>query len=218
MHKPVQIAIVGGSGSGKTWLAERLCATLGRAAARLSLDDFYRDLSPMPAADRARVNFDDPAAIDWELVSETLAALARGEPAGIPSYDFAAHTRRRQWHRLTPGDFVIWDGLWLLHEDWLRRRFALSVFVDCPPEARLERRIDRDVRERQRTPESVRRQFQEHVEPMHGRHVAPQRRWATCCVSSPTDEQSLHQVASLARGLAAAPGSAAAAAPLNFNP
>ena len=194
MGNIVQIAVVGGSGSGKTWLAEELCSALAPKATRLSLDDFYRDLSGMQREDRSRVNFDEPAAIDWELVRGVLGALSRGEAAEIPSYDFTTHTRRSQPRLLTPQEFVIWDGLWLLHEAWLRKQFALSVYMDCAAGERLARRVARDVRERGRTLESVQRQFQEQVEPMHFRHVEPQRRWATCCVASPANEQTLRRL------------------------
>jgi uridine kinase len=192
--KPMHLAIVGGSGAGKTWLAEKFCSALAPHAVRLGLDDFYRDLSWMPMEKRLRVNFDEPAAIDWDCVRTVIQTLSKGVSAEVPSYDFATHTRRREWRRVAPHEFIVWDGLWLLHEDWLREQFALSVFVDCESAERLARRLARDVIERGRTPESVRQQFQEQVEPMHRQHVEPQRRWASCCVVSPATEQTISRL------------------------
>lgn len=184
MDGPVHIAVVGGSGSGKTWLAERLAAALAPRTAHLSLDDFYRDLSSLPAAERDRVNFDDPAAIDWEKFREIVEGLATGA-VELPLYDFATHTRKTETRRLEPVPLVIWDGLWLLHPDWLRGKFAFSIYVDCGPEERFRRRAERDVRSRGRSFESVQCQFFEQVEPMNRQFVEPQRARATVAVASP---------------------------------
>lgn len=185
MSNSQHIAIVGGSGSGKTWLAEKLCAELGAVAARLSLDDFYRDQSHLAPAARAAVNFDDPAAIDWAAARAVASALAQGEVAQVPSYDFATHTRRKAARPFAPRPLIIWDGLWLLHEPGLRENFSFSVFVDCDQAERLRRRSERDVRERGRTPESVRLQFLSLVQPMHEKFVQPQRTAADRTVASP---------------------------------
>ena len=109
----------------------------------------------------------------------------RGETAQVPAYDFASHTRQHETHRFAPGEIVVWDGLWLLHEAGLRGRFALSVFVDCSEAERLSRRVARDVRARGRTEESVRHQFASHVQPMHEQFVEPQRNVADRVLASP---------------------------------
>ena len=171
MKRPTHIAVVGGSGSGKTWLAEKLTATLAPRAANLSLDDFYRDLSTLPPAEREATNFDDPAAIDWGKLREALSAMRVSEIIQLPIYDFATHTRKKETRTFSPPALVIWDGLWLLHHDWLRERFALTLFVNCDAQERFRRRAERDVRERGRTVESIRCQFFEHVQPMHERFV-----------------------------------------------
>ena len=188
MKAPVHVAFVGGSGSGKTWLAEKITAALAPRAARISLDDFYRDLSPLPEAERGTVNFDDPAAIDWEKFQAVIGAMRVGENIGLPVYDFATHTRRAETRSFTPPPLVVWDGLWLLHPEWLRARLAFSVFVDCGVDERFRRRSERDVRERGRTLESVRCQFFEHVQPLYAQFVEPQRRWAAKIVVSPLPE------------------------------
>lgn len=179
------IAVVGGSGSGKTWLAAELVEWLGDEAAHLCLDHFYRDLGHLPKPERALANFDDPAAIDWDALRLVLESLERGEVAQVPVYDFAEHVRKEETVALDRRPVVVLEGLWLLHPEWLREKFAISVFVDCPEEVRLQRRVERDVIARGRTEESVRIQFADHVQPMHARFVEPQRELATRCVGSP---------------------------------
>lgn len=198
MKSPVHVAVVGGSGSGKTWLAEKLATTLAPRAARLSLDDFYRDLSPLPLAERDATNFDDPAAIDWEKFRQVISAMRVGQKIDLPVYDFATHTRNAAARNFIPPPLVVWDGLWLLHHDWLRAQFALTIFVECGADERFHRRAERDTRERGRSFESVRVQFFEHVEPMNDRFVEPQRQWAAKTVHSPVSEGAL---ASLAENL-----------------
>jgi len=191
------VAIVGGSGAGKTWLAEHLRTVLGRRrTARLSLDDFYRDRSHVPPARRARVNFDDPRAIDWPALECVLRALRAGRPARVPVYDFATHCRLARMKTLLPKPVVLVDGLWLLRRRSVRQLFALTVFMACPGRLRLSRRLARDVRERGRTRASVLRQFREIVEPMHRRFVAPQARWADVVLDGRADPQAIQRLAS----------------------
>ena len=185
------IAVVGGSGSGKSWLASWLGAELGGTAAHLCLDDFYQDLGHLPENERDAVNFDDPAAIDWESLRGVIDCLERGEAADIPMYDFTTHLRKPETRIFENPGVVVMEGLWLLHPEWLREKISISVFVECPEEERLRRRIERDVLERGRTEESVRRQFFEHVKPMHDRFVEPQRDTATHCVNSPMEPHEL---------------------------
>ncbi len=194
------IAVVGGSGSGKTWLAAELAGWLGSEAAHLCLDHFYRDLGHLPEPERARVNFDDPAAIDWDGLREVLESLERGEVARVPVYDFTEHVRKDETVGLESRPFVVLEGLWLLHPQWLRKKFSLSVFVDCPEEVRLLRRVERDVVSRGRTEESVRRQFAEQVQPMHARFVEPQRELAMLCVTSPLLEEEQVELLAACRG------------------
>jgi uridine kinase len=187
MTRPIHsrhIAIVGGSGSGKTYLAGKLCAKLGARAARLSLDNFYLDRSSLNKSERDAVNFDDPAAIDWQSVRLVMDQLTRGEAAKVPVYDFATHTRRRSV-TFAPRPLILWDGLWLLHHAPLRDQFSFSVFVGCGEGERLRRRRERDVRERGRSLESIQRQFAGQVQPMHERFVEPQRQQARYFVASP---------------------------------
>ena len=172
------VAIVGGSGSGKTWLARQLQRRLGARAGRLSLDDFYRDRSHLPAGVRARINFDHPRAIDWPLFRQCLEKIRNGQTVTLPRYDFVTHARRATPGRWQPKPVVLVDGLWLLRRPDLRRLYSVSVFLECPTKLQLARRLARDQRERGRSPASVRRQFRSQVAPMDKQFVAPQKRWA----------------------------------------
>src|SRR5512133_1208807 len=201
MIEPIHVAIIGPSGSGKSWLARSLASGLGPAASYITLDNFYHDLSGLEPSNRSAVNFDDPAAIDWECVRCVMDGLSKGKTVEVPNYDFASHTRRPRWLQVAPTEWLIWDGLWLLHEPWLRERFGLSVFVNCEHHERLARRLARDVLERGRTADSVRWQFQEHVEPMGQKYVQPQRQWASCQVSSPITEADYAALLAQLRGL-----------------
>ena len=172
------IAIVGGSGSGKTWLARQLQRRLGARAGRLSLDDFYRDRSHLPAGVRARINFDHPRAIDWPHFRQCLKKIKTCQAVALPRYDFVTHARRATPRRWQPKPVVLVDGLWLLRRPELRRLYTVSVFLDCPAKLQLARRLARDQRERGRSPASVRYQFRTQVAPMDKQFVAPQKRWA----------------------------------------
>jgi uridine kinase len=185
VNSPLLIAIVGGSGAGKTWLASRLEKALAPRVARISQDDFYRDLSHLPMHQRVRVNFDHPRAIDWAALETELRELQAGRPARLPRYDFSSHCRRADTRLLRPKPIVLVEGLWLLRRPSLRKLFARRLFVECPSELCLKRRIRRDTTERGRTRASVVEQFHRHVGPMFERFVIPQTRWADTVLPSP---------------------------------
>jgi uridine kinase len=178
MPAPFLIAIVGGSGSGKTWLAERFHALLGIHCARISLDDFYCDQSHVPEEERSAINFDDPQVIDWAGLKSVLQELLAGRPAQLPCYDFKTHCRAEHRRTVEPATVLLAEGLWLLHEASLRPLFDLKIFIDCPIQTRLRRRIERDLISRGRTRASVEKQFNDAVDPMHRKFVQPQKRWA----------------------------------------
>lgn len=172
--QPLLVAIVGGSGSGKSWLAKNLQTALGKRAGRLSLDDFYRDRSHLSPARRERVNFDNPAAIDWLGFKKVLKDCLRGRELKVPEYDFQTHCRLRGPRSLKPKPIMLVDGLWLLRFRGIRRLFGFAIFVDVPMRMRLRRRLARDVTVRGRSQKSVAEKFRKTVEPMHRRFVADQ--------------------------------------------
>jgi uridine kinase len=191
----VLIAIVGGSGAGKTWLTRGLQRVLAEKAAALSLDDFYRDHSGLPPSRREKLNYDHPRQIDWPLVAEVLDACRAGKPVRLPRYNFNTHTRTDEGPPWQPKPVIIMEGLWLLVRPAVRRRFSLKIFVDSPERVRLRRRIGRDMAERGRSAPSVRRQFFDTVVPMHERYVAPQVRWADVKLSQPLRQPDVDQLA-----------------------
>src|SRR5689334_22152355 len=137
---PMIVAIVGGSGSGKSWLANRLAQTLGPdRAGIICQDSFYKDLSHLTPAQRAEVNFDDPKALDWAAFRKCLTHVASGRVGRIPKYNFATHSRDLGETLLEPRDVVIFEGLWLLHRPALRRFFQLGVFIEAESGLCLER-------------------------------------------------------------------------------
>ena len=188
------IAIVGGSGSGKSWLADRLQQEFRQVAGRLCLDDYYQDLSHLPPGERKQMNFDQPKAIDWPRFRGDLALVRAGQAAALPAYDFATQSRLRRIRPWQPRELVFVDGLWLLHYAAVRRLFSLSVYVECSEALRFKRRLKRDQQERGWTAPEIRRQFQTQVEPNHRRFVAPQKEMADLVVDSPIAAGPLRQI------------------------
>lgn len=185
---PHMVGIVGGSCAGKSWLADRLqCAFEGKAA-RLSQDDFYFDRSYLSPGRRARLNFDHPRAIDWERLERVLSTFASGRTAAVPRYDFATHGRLQEESELKPSRFLIVEGLWLFRRPDLRRLFDLKIFIRSSKELCIERRLQRDTRERGRTYDQVLDQLKRHTLPMSERYVAPQEKWADLVLDAPIDE------------------------------
>src|SRR6267154_550913 len=182
--RPLLVAITGGSCSGKTWLAAKLQELLGPGAVRLSLDDFYKDRSHLPPARRQTLNFDRPNAIDWPALEEVLRDLLNSRRATVPQYDFKSHARLSRSRTLNPGPVILVEGLWLLRRLSIRRLFPIRIFLHCPVRTRLRRRLQRDLRARSRTRDSVLSQFRQTVEPMHKKYVAPQIRWANLVLRS----------------------------------
>ncbi|MFM1872278.1 MAG: hypothetical protein RL398_1700 [Planctomycetota bacterium] len=172
---PRIVAIVGGSGSGKTTLARAVCRVLGEDSVLVEHDAYYRCLAHLPHTQRAAVNFDHPDSLENELLMVQLEQLRRGQGVMMPRYDFASHSRMPDGIRIDPRPVIVVEGILVLALPHLQRAFDLSVFVDTPTELRFRRRCDRDVRDRGRTPESVRSQWMSTVQPMHERFVAPSR-------------------------------------------
>jgi uridine kinase len=170
--KPVVVAIAGCSGSGKTTLAAELARTL--PGVHFHFDNYYRDLSHLPAAERAWQNFDDPALIESPLLVAHVAALARGESIARPLYDFATHTRvPAQVETVQAAAYILVEGLFALYYPELLPLYQLRIYVDAPDEVCFERRVRRDLAERGRTAESVRLQYEATVKPASLAYVRP---------------------------------------------
>lgn len=196
---PFLVAIVGGSGSGKSWLAEKLQTTLGSKAGRLSLDDFYRDRSHLTPAQRARINFDNPAAIDWPAFEHALNSCLRLKKTQIPQYDFRTHCRLPRSKTLKPKLIMFVEGLWLLRSPRIRKFFGFRIFLDIPMKLRLRRRLARDLTVRGRSRSSIQEQFRKTVEPMHRKYVVPQLHRADIVLPADWDDHEVQRLATVVR-------------------
>ncbi|MBK8975866.1 MAG: uridine kinase [Planctomycetes bacterium] len=177
MRQVVQVlGIAGGSGSGKTRFTAELVAALPPGTGRiLDHDSYYHDLSHLPPPVRAATNFDDPAALDSALLAVHLTELRCGRTIEKPCYDFETHCRRSAGERIEPAPVLIVEGILVLASAELAPLLDLRIFVETRADERLLRRIDRDVRERGRTVDSVLAQYRRTVRPMHERYVEPSR-------------------------------------------
>ncbi len=168
----VVLGIAGASGSGKTTLATELARTL--EGVHFPLDNYYRDLSHLPLDERARQNFDDPDLIESPLLARDVGALARGEAIERPLYDFSTYIRiPGQTETIAVGSFLLVEGLFALHYPELLPLYQLRVYVDTPDDVCFERRLKRDMEERGRTADSVRRQYDATVRPASLKWVRP---------------------------------------------
>ena len=189
----VLIGICGGSGAGKTTLSVEVISRLGAdRVSVLALDAYYHDLSHMTMHERMQVNYDHPESLDNELFARHLSALRSGRSVDVPEYDFATHTRTGATERVEAREIVLVEGILLFCFPGIHDLLDHAVFIDVPEPIRLERRIMRDVAERGRDAEDVKRQFCEFVAPMHDRHVQPYRHLADRVV---TVDEDLHEVA-----------------------
>jgi uridine kinase len=177
--RPLVIGIAGGTGSGKTTVAEKISESLPPDRAIVIQHDwYYLDRSHLTAEARALVNFDEPDALDNARLLSDLLALKDGQTAVCPQYDFASHTRLPEGRTIAPRSIVIVEGILLFAIPDLRDAFDLRLFVDTDDDIRLLRRIRRDIEDRGRDIASIDVQYRESVRPMHQLHVAPSRRHA----------------------------------------
>lgn len=183
-NKSLIIGVAGGSGSGKTYFAKDLQLKLGHHQAEIVYqDNFYIDQSHKFDKDGGAVNFDHPDSIDFPLLSECLLKLKSGEDTDIPIYDFKTHTRAKEKLNIKAKPIIVVDGILIFHPQAVRDVFDYLVFFDTSEDLRFERRLQRDVKERGRTPEGVRAQFQNQVKPMHDLFVEPSKHHAHMIVS-----------------------------------
>jgi uridine kinase len=180
-QQPILIGIAGCSGSGKTTLARELATQL--EATLFPLDLYYRDLAHFPLDSRHKQNFDHPDSLESELFIEHLRTLKRSLAIDRPVYDFRTHTRvAKAFERIEPARFIVVEGIMALHWTELCESYDFSVYVHAPDEICLTRRIHRDIRERGRTEESVREQYDAAVKPMADLYVIPSQTRATMTV------------------------------------
>lgn len=178
MDNIMVIGIAGGTGSGKTTLMKNLTQRLGNEVTVMSHDNYYKRLDHLSFEERCAVNYDEPAAFDTSLMTYHLSELRRGAEVDCPIYDFTVHNRSSETVHLVPRKVIIVEGILIFENQALRDLMDIRIFVDTDADIRLCRRIKRDVTKRGRTLESVLKQYQTTVKPMHEAYVEPSKKYA----------------------------------------
>ncbi len=176
------IGIAGGTGSGKTTLMKNLIEKFTDDVTILSHDNYYKRHDDMTYEQRCKLNYDEPAALETDLMAAHLDRLRHGEAIDCPVYDFTVHNRSDETIRIVPKRVIIVEGILIFENEELRNLMDIRIFVDTDADVRLCRRIKRDVNKRGRTLESVLTQYQETVKPMHEMYVEPSKKFADIIV------------------------------------
>jgi len=173
------IGIAGGSGSGKTTVAQQILNRVGaNQIAFIQHDSYYKDLGGLPPTQHANINFDHPNALDTDLLIKHILTLRDGMAVEVPIYDFSTDRRTDRTFRIEPRPVVLVEGILIFVDAALRELFDIKIFVDTDSDIRFIRRLERDITERGRTTESVIKQYQATVRPMHLEFVEPSKRYA----------------------------------------
>lgn len=180
--KTMIIGVAGGTGSGKTTLAENIARAFGDRVAVITHDSYYRAQNDMSYEERCKQNYDHPDAFETDLLCEHLDALARGEAIDMPVYDYTVYNRSSRTERVEPRAVVILEGILIFCDERLREKMDLKIFVDTDADERILRRISRDTKERGRSLDSVIDQYLTTVKPMHDAFVEPYKRYADIIV------------------------------------
>ncbi|NOZ91826.1 MAG: uridine kinase [Dictyoglomi bacterium] len=173
------IGIGGGTGSGKTTVAKKIAEYIGEdICGILPMDNYYRDMSHIPLEERRKYNYDHPDMIEHTLLLEHLKQLREGKTIKLPEYDFATYTRTGNFIEFQPYPVVLVEGIFALYYPELRDMYDLAVYVDTENDVRFIRRLERDIKERGRTLDSVVNQYLNTVKPMHDAYVEPTKKYA----------------------------------------
>lgn len=177
------IGIAGGTGSGKTTVVKKIMKRLpvGEVAI-ISQDSYYKDSSHVPVEDRQKINFDEPAAFDWDLLIRHLKELKAGRAIEMPTYSYLTCTRQEETVHVESSDVVLVEGILVFSDRRVRDMFDIKVFVDADGDDRLIRVISRDCIERGRTPQMVIERYERVLKPMHIQHIEPAKRYADLIV------------------------------------
>ena len=183
MENPILvIGIAGGTGSGKTTLMKNLIEKFGDVVTVLSHDNYYKRRDDLTYDQRCLINYDEPDALETDLMALHLDQLRQGQTIDCPVYDFTQHNRSNETVRIAPKNVIIVEGILIFENKPLRDLMDIKIFVDTDADVRLCRRIKRDVNKRGRTLESVLQQYQETVKPMHEKYVEPSKKYADIVV------------------------------------
>ena len=182
-HIPLTIGVAGGTGSGKTTVADVILERVGKQRiAYLPHDAYYRELIGLPLEQRAAMNFDHPDSLETELMIKHIEQLKLGFPVELPIYDFSTHSRTGKTIKVEPHPVIIVEGILLFADKRLREMLDVKIFVDTDPDIRFIRRLQRDISERGRTTENVIQQYLTTVRPMHLEFVEPSKRYANVII------------------------------------
>ena len=182
MENILVIGIAGGSGSGKTTLLKNIIETFGPSITVLSHDNYYKRHDEMTYEERCCLNYDEPAALETDLMVKQLESLRNGQEILCPVYDFTVHNRSDKTILIKPERVIIVEGILIFENKDLRDLMDIKIFVDADADIRICRRIKRDVNKRGRSLESVIKQYQETVKPMHEKYVEPSKKYADIVV------------------------------------
>ena len=178
MDNILVVGIAGGSGSGKTTLMNNIVSRFSEDITVLSHDSYYRRHDDMTYEERCQLNYDEPAALETELMVKHLDRLRNGEAIDCPVYDFTVHNRSDEVTRIEPSRIIIVEGILIFENEALRDLMDIRIFVDTDADIRLCRRVKRDVNKRGRSLESVLTQYQQTVKPMYEKYVEPSKKYA----------------------------------------
>ena len=182
MENILVIGIAGGSGSGKSTLTKNLISAFGDVITVLSHDSYYKRHDELTYEQRCQINYDEPAALETDLMVRQLAQLRKGEAIDCPVYDFTVHNRSNETVVIPARRVILVEGILIFENKELRDLMDIKIFVDTDSDVRLCRRIKRDVNKRGRSLESVITQYQQTVKPMHEKHVEPSKKFADLIV------------------------------------
>ena len=184
LKRPIVIGIAGGSGSGKTTIAHEVARLINDDDHIITLtqDSYYKDNTGIPMSERKKINYDHPDAFDMPLLVAQINQLMHRKAVEMPVYDFTEHTRSSQTIHVEPADIIILEGILVLADENLRNLMDIKVYVDTDDDIRFIRRLERDLKERGRSLDSVIDQYLATVKPMYHQFIEPTKRYADIIV------------------------------------
>lgn len=190
MKTPLIIGIAGGSGSGKTTVVKNIIKNIEtKNVLRIEQDSYYKSQDHIPFEERVKQDYDHPFSFDHELLVKHLDDLILGKSIQAPVYDFKIHTRKNEYEIIEPKDIIIIDGIFVLYDPEIRKRLDIKVFVDTDPDVRLIRRIIRDIKERDRSLDSIILQYMSTVRPNHYNFIEPSKAYADIIIPDGGENQ-----------------------------
>lgn len=195
----IMVGVCGGTGSGKTTFCKKVTSNIGPSAIMISQDMYYKDLSHLSPEQRDRKNFDHPDALDNDLFFQHLSVLKQGDPVYIPQYDFKSHTRTSRVKRVEPRDMAMVEGVMLFTDDHIRKLLDYKIYIELDLDIRFIRRLKRDVKDRDRSVDSVIEQYISTVKPLHIEYVEPSRNHADVVISGENNQAEVDKIVTMIR-------------------